>query len=202
MRDKFSKALSGQQSLNPDNRGTKINIHFPLRGGISNYCNKLNEEIQKITKSEIDFLPKSAQVPHLTLYMGFVGNKQKYSEVMNELYSLAQEMSPIEIAIKKPCLVGPKRNYAFINTVEHIQITEIKRTIKDMTSKWIEPLNWDVVNEKPHITVAYIRDNFNEVEDLLHSYPTGPNWFGNCFEVSHVGPWGSCLGSIRTFEFP
>ena len=202
MRERFIKDLSEQPNQNFGNKGTKINIHFPLRGDISNYCIRLNQEIQKITKSGIDFSPKSFQAPHLTLYMGFVHNEQNYTSILNELYNLAQEMNPSEIITRKPYLVEPKKNYIFLDTEQSFQLIDLKRTIKEKISKWMDPLSWDIVNEVPHITVAYIKDNFDEIEDLLREYPVGAEWVGDSFELSYGGPWGSCLGSIRTFEIP
>ena len=202
MREKFIKELSEQPSQNFGNRGTKINIHLPLRGEISNYCIRLNQEIQKLTKSGVDFSPKSFQIPHLTLYMGFVINEQNYNSVLSEIFNMAQEMNPIEITPTKPYMKEPKKNYVFVDTEQSSQIIELKRTIKEKVSKWIEPLNWDVVSEIPHITVGYIKDNFDDIEELLQDYPLGTEWIGDCFEISYGGPWGSCLGSIRTFEFP
>ena len=202
MRDKFIRELSDQANQDLGDRGTNINIHFPLRGEISNYCIRLNQEIQKLTKSDIDFSPRSFQVPHLTLYMGFVNSEQNYNAVLDEIYSLAQEMKAIKITVTKPYIKEPEKNYVFVGTGQSNQIIQLKRLMKEKNSKWIEPLDWDVVSELPHITVAYIQDNFDKVEKLLQDYPLGTDWIGDSFEISYVGLQGSCLGSIRTFEFP
>ncbi|KAF0199762.1 MAG: Uncharacterized protein FD166_190 [Bacteroidetes bacterium] len=199
MKDNFIKALIDQKE---SRTGTKINIHFPLRGDISNYCIELNREIQRLTKSSIDFSPKSFQIPHLTLYSGFVTNENNFNSILNEIYELAQEMNPIEITPTRPILVKPKKNYIFIHTDQSNQINELKRDLKDRISKWIQPLGWDIISEAPHISIAYINNNYEEIEEFLEEYHIGSNWYGDSIEVSYSGPWGSCLGSIRAFEFP
>ena len=201
MRDKFIKELMNQPSQNFGNNGTKINIHFPLRGDISHYCIDINREIQKITKSGIDFAPSSFHVPHLTLYMGFIKNEDHYKRVLDSVHGFVLNMAPFEIIPTKAYVKEPKRNYIFIDTEQSQKIIEIKQRLKERVLQWIEPLSWDVVNETPHITVGYIKDNFETVEEMLEEYQIGPAWWADCIEVSYGGAWGSCLGSIRTFEF-
>ncbi|MBK9726503.1 MAG: hypothetical protein IPO86_00130 [Saprospiraceae bacterium] len=201
MISRFIDLLHDQPNQNFGNKHSKINIHFPLRGEIANYCMQLNKEIQLITKSGVDFSPKSFQIPHLTLYMGFIANEKNYEAVLDEVYHFSQKMLPIKISSSIPYLKKPKRNYLFIDTEQSDYLIDLKLQLKEKVSKWIEPLNWDVVGETPHITVAYIRENFDAVEKLLENYRVGPDWIGDSFEISYGGPWGSCLGALRSFEF-
>ena len=73
--------------------------------------------------------------------------------------------------------------------------------LKRKLNKFIEPLNWDLSKETPHITVAYLKTNFNLIATLFKDYRLGPSFYADAIEVSFGGPWGSCIGTIRTFEF-
>lgn len=183
------------------NNKVKINIHFPIRGNISNYCIELNSQIQAICESEIDFSPKSFQIPHLTLYMGFVSSQENYFRMIEEIYLFSKGLKTMEILPTRPYLKGPLNNYVFIDTEQSVEIIDIKRELKFRLSKWIEPLDWDVANETPHITIGYIKRGIREVEKLLEIQSVVPKWIADAIEVSYCGNRGSCLGSIRTFEF-
>lgn len=201
MRDLFIKLLQDQPSQNFGNKNTKINIHIPIRGRMLDYCIEINQEIQAITSSGIDFGPKSFQIPHITLYMGFVRNQKDFYSIMETIYSITKELKPFEISPTSPYLKAPKNNYAFIDTDRSSQIIDLKRIFKSRLDHFLEPLTWDVVGEIPHITIGYIKSKSNEVDELLSYYELGPNFYADAVEISFGGPWGSCIGTIRTFEF-
>lgn len=202
MRKKFVEELLRQPSQNNGNNGTKINLHFPLRGDIATYCVNLNKDLQTLTKSEIDFSPNSFHVPHLTLCMGYIHREEQYKIILNEIFEFAQKMSVLTISMTKPYLKKPGNNYIFIDAKESSQIIEVKRNIYTKIDRLIEPLNWDVVNEPPHITVGYIKGGFEKVEQFLASYPEPNLWCADSIEMSFCGKLGTCLGAIRSFEFP
>ena len=68
MRNLFIKLLQDQPNQNFGNQNTKINIHIPIRGSMLGYCIEINQEIQEITSSGVDFNPKSFQIPHIPLH--------------------------------------------------------------------------------------------------------------------------------------
>lgn len=201
MRNLFIKLLQDQPNQNFGNQNTKINIHIPIRGSMLDYCIEINQEIQEITSSGVDFNPKSFQIPHITLYMGFVRNEKDFYSIMKTVYSITKELKSFKISPTCPYLKAPRNNYAFIDTDKSSQIIDLKRIFKSKLDNFLEPLNWDVVGEIPHITIGYIKSKANEVNKLLSDYKLGPNFYADAVEISFGGPWGSCIGTIRTFEF-
>jgi 2'-5' RNA ligase len=201
MRNTYIKLLEDQPKQNFGNKNTKINIHIPIRGDMLNYCIEANEEILKITNSGVDFRPDSFQIPHITLYMGFVRTHEDFKNIMEEIYSFSKELESFEIFPTKAYLKEPKKNYIFIDTEQSQRIIELKKEIKNTLNKYIEPLTWDVVNETPHITIGYIKNDFYLVDDRISNLEIGPSFWADAIEVSFGGPWGSCIGTIRTFEF-
>jgi len=196
MRNIYIRLLEDQ----PEN--TKINIHIPIRGDMLDYCIEANREVLKVSNFDgIDFKPDSFQIPHITLYMGFVRNEADFKEIMNNVYLFSKEIEPFEILPSKAFLKGPKRNYIFIGTKQSQKIIDLKKEIKNILNKYIEPLSFDVVNEIPHITIGYIKKDFYLVEETLEKLEVGPSFWANAIEVSFCGSFGSCIGTIRTFEF-
>lgn len=157
--------------------------------------------IQEITESQIDFEPASFQIPHLTVEMGYVKTDEEFKILMNELYTFAKGLSAFEVNTQKPFLKPVEKDYIFVGIAENEIIFEIKRKIKERLKKWIVPLEWDVSKGDPHITVGYIGNHYKEVEQMIEKYPVGPTWIANTIEISYTGPKGSCLGTIRSFEF-
>jgi 2'-5' RNA ligase len=200
-RDYFIKLLNEQPKQNDNIPFTKVNIHIALRGDIVKYCIKLNNQIQAITPSQVDFSPSSFQIPHLTLEMGLVKNDNDFCELMNSVADFASELKPFTVIPLSLYLAKPSRNYAFVETDKVVEILHLKSLAKDKFKKWIIPLEWDVSKAIPHITVGYISNHFDELEDLLNDFKTGPQWTADAIEVSYTGSRGSCIGTIRTFEF-
>ncbi|WP_455076359.1 hypothetical protein [Prevotella koreensis] len=120
---------------------------------------------------------------------------------MKTVYSITKGLKSFKISPANPYLKASKNNYAFIDTDKSSQIIDLKRIFKSKLDNFLEPLNWDVVGETPHITIGYIKSRANEVNELLSDYELGPNFYADAVEISFCGPWGSCIGTIRTFEF-
>ena len=200
-RDTFIRLLNEQPKQNDNIPFTKVNIHISLRGDIVKYCFGLNKEVQSITKSQVDFSPASFQIPHLTIEMGYVKTERDFKNLMNDISDFAKELSAFEVVPQKPYLSKPKRNYVFVDTDKDELILTIKEKAKEKFKEWIVPLEWDVSKATPHITVGYITDNYDQVEELIEDYTTGPNWIANTIEISYTGSRGSCIGTIRSFEF-
>lgn len=178
----------------------KINIHFPIRGRMFSYCIETNQKILNITDSGIDFSAESFQIPHITLYMGFVKNDINLKKIMNELYDLSRELESFEIFPTQAYLKEPNKNYIFIDTKQSQQIINLKEKVKNRLDKYIIPLNWDVVNQTPHITIGYIKKDFQLTKELIEKFDAGPPFWAEAIEISFSGFLGTCIGTIRTFE--
>ncbi len=182
-------------------KGTKINIHFPLRGNLANFCIQLNQDIQKLIKSDIDFSNKSFHIPHLTLYMGYINNVEDFIEVLEKLHVISQKLRPQKFNLSSPYLKEPKLNYVFVDTDFSSEIITLKSSIKELCDTNIQPLEWNVVAEKPHITLAYIKEDFKKVNEYLKSVHFVPALETSAIEISFCGIRGTCVGAIKSFEY-
>lgn len=200
-RDTYIKLLNEQSKQDSNLPFTKVNIHIALHGDIARYCVDLNKKVQFFTPSQVDFRPTSFQIPHLTIEMGYIKSDEEFKDLMNELHSFSNELSSFEVAPKKPYILYPKRNYIFVDIGKNELILDIKRKAKEKFKNWIIPLDWDVSKGKSHITIGYITDNFDEVEQMIAEYSNVPKWTANIMEISYTGIRGSCIGTIRSFEF-
>ena len=178
----------------------KINIHFPLRGRLHEFALSVNREILKIVPTEIDFSPASFQIPHVTVYMGFVKNLQDLQRLMRVTQEFSRNVCPMTVTVTNPYLKEPRRNWIFVDIVESKEFINLKLQFKELANTYLEPLVWDVVAEPPHITVGYIKTNLDTVEKELKKISVDDSFVLDAIELSFGGLRGSCLGSIRTFE--
>ena len=178
----------------------KINIHFPLRGQLHKLALDVNKRINDKTSTEIDFSAKSFQVPHVTIYMGFVHHIENLQMLMQQTREFFSKRNPLRVRVTAPYLKQPRRNWVFIDLVESQDFIELKSEFKQAADPYMEPLSWDVVSEPPHITVGYIKSEFDIVARELEQFAITDSFLLDAVELSFGGSRGSCLGSIRTFE--
>lgn len=201
MKNSFIQLLNEQVSQNDNPLNTNLNIHFCLRGEIVKYCLDLNSEIQKITESQIDFRPQSFHVPHMTLVRGFVTSNSEFESFVYSLYNLAGELSPIEIICKNPYRSPKKTNYILIEIDNNQLVQSLIKNVKDKIKNCFNFFQHSSIKETAHITVAYVTDEFAKIEKLTKNYAPSPKWLANAIEISFAGLRGTCLGTIRSFEF-
>lgn len=200
MRETFIDLLSKQPQYNRGLSGTKINIHIPIRGAANRFCMELNEAVRKLTVSNIDFSPSSFHIPHITLYMGYVNSNKDFDLVMKKIHDLTKTISSFKIQLTSLYLKNPNMNYLFVDTNKVNELIKLKREVKSLCGNLIEPLEWDVAGEIPHITVAYIQDQFEQVNKILPSFNRELTLDFSAIEISYCGPKGTCIGTIRAFE--
>lgn len=180
----------------------KVNIHIPVRSYLYFECVKLNKQIMKIANSEISFLSSSFQIPHITLYMGFVITLENLQKTLEKTEEFTKTITSFQIKTSKPYLKRLKNNsnWVFLDVSPIDYVKNIKHRLQKQLGLYIEPLAWDVVEEPPHLTIAYIKENLIEVERVLNSWNINTASWTEAIEVSYAGARGSCIGSIRTYE--
>lgn len=200
MKEKYIALLTSQPSLDSNLNLSKINIHLPIRGEMQKYCIGLNQRIRTITETEIDLGPSSFKIPHLSLYMGFVDTETNFNRILEVLFDYSETLEPFFVSSASAYLKEPDKNYVFLGIDQIYEINVLKQEIRDRINKHIIPLDWDIMQEVPHITLGYINSNFVEVSNLLENHPRGPSWMADALEISFCGERGSCLGTIKAFE--
>jgi hypothetical protein len=179
----------------------KLNIHIPVRGPLLEYCVQLNAAISAIASNEISFAPDSFQVPHVTLYMGFAESEAALQGVLREAEQFARSLKTTQFEVSRPYLKDPKRQWVFLDVDSGSAFKGLKVAFKRRVEQFLVPMSWDVVGETPHITLAYLGRETQGVGAVLQSAPTAPPLEASVIEVSFGGARGSCLGSIRSFDF-
>jgi len=186
-----------KQQINK-NSETKINIHLPVFGKIKEHCIYLNKEISKITKNQIDFTSTSFMLPHITLYIGFVRNNKDYILLNDKLTTFIKTFKPLKLSFSKPYIKNNK-NYVFIDIVEKDKIFKVKKDLYNIIKPYVKDVNWDVVNEPAHITIAYIENNNTKVNKLISKYTLTEELNVSKINLALSGNKGSCLGILKEF---
>ena len=200
--NKANPTVSGATFFIPSNQNSfplKLNIHFELPNKLHRYCTDANSEIEKLIKTDVSFTPPSIQKPHLTLSMGYCESLENYSNILRVVGEFSLVLRAINISLTAPYLKSPQNNYVFTNIVEIENIISIKRDLDVQIGHFMKPLNWNVIEEPPHITLAYLQSDQAQAASLIRGFQTPPSSVCEAISVSICGPRGSCLGSLLSF---
>jgi 2'-5' RNA ligase len=181
----------------------KINIHMVLRGEILDYALRCNELISSTTFNEVDFSFDSFHVPHVTFYMGFVQNKDSLTKLMQDIGNWASTTPPrLQLNFSQPYLKKPQNRWCFVDVLPVDKFIEIKKHVRMIADPYLHPLSWDVVSEPPHITVGYIKQDSQKIENKLSAFLSPQHIHANipAVGISFSGGRGCCLGTIRQYD--
>lgn len=187
--------------LNPTSRidfPVKLNVHYCLPQAVFDAVIRLNQRIMEVAPSDISFAPKSFMLPHLTIYMGFCEDNHAIESTLEYFCRFVADLHPQKVSIGQPYLKHDRRNWVFTDIEPISRLIETKRLFSTGTEDFMTSLNWDVVNEPPHVTLAYIRENHDLVEDLLKNWDGPDTAIFDTVGISFAGARGSCLGHIKT----
>ena len=145
----------------------KINVHFELPERLCDLTIDANASIRRIVTSEIDFSAQSLHKPHMTLAMGYCETELVFWKLLEFVDTFCKIHPPIETTFGKPYLKAPKRTYAFVDPDSSIDILHYKKELDKTIKALLQPLEWDVVSEPPHVTLAYIKSRHDEIEAFL-----------------------------------
>lgn len=194
---KYHKVLLPQADLRFPQ---KINIHFVLRGRLHKLALAANDAIREVTESEIRFSDESFQVPHITIFMGFVTSLDNLEKLMRETHTFSKNLSSVPITLSSAYVESSQKKWAFIDVLEVEQMISLKKEFETVCKPFVESLSWDVVSQRPHITIGYINKNFERVQEYLKSIRTDGHYSLEAIEISFAGKRGTCVGGIRTYE--
>lgn len=176
----------------------KINIHIPIRGKLFSDCLEINKIINQKEKSAIDFSATSLQIPHLTLLMGTVYNKESLDNIFNTVAELSNKINPFVLPITNPYIKQPNNKYLFIDVKDNGTLEDFQNQLKRKINTEIECSRFGGINFEPHITLGYCASKFEK--PMNFNLSIGEINI-DAIEISLSGSKGSCIGSLRTFEF-
>lgn len=195
-------AATSARLLAPSGHGQfplKINVHLELPVELLRHCINLNAKIGELTETEIDFRCPSLQKPHITLGMGYCTSAKNLQGVLCAVEHFCRNLPKVSISPQRPYLKLPKKNYLFIDLVECGEVIELKRQLDVVLVDNIIPMDWNVVEEPPHITIAYCRNPKSSLEEAVSKLSGSVGGTCESIGVSVCGPRGSCLGTLRSF---
>lgn len=178
----------------------EINIHLVLSEEAYNYCRKVNAEIRKITKSEIVFNNKSPMIPHISLIRGHIQDDNAISEIADLTQSIVSEFDSPKLLIHSPYLATNGNHYILSDVSAGNIFSELRQKLfSQLTSQLIQPQNSKT--ETPHITLGYIDDKQEEVQDYLETVEAEFDFSSPAVEISEEGNRGTCINSLYNFDF-
>lgn len=189
------------QNIKDSNKGTKINIHFPILGDIKKLSLQLNEQISSITDNKIDFAMHSFMLPHISIYIGYVKNIEDYTNLCKSLELFIDKMKPFEISFSKPYIKN-NQNYIFIDILEKEPFIKLKKELYQAIKPYTQKVVWDILNEPPHITIAYIEKDQLKTTKILDIKKPNTKIKPNTINLSICGNYGTCVGVLREFIKP
>lgn len=194
----LKKYIQTLQNIEDRSNGTNINIHIPLQGYIKGLSIALNKQISAITDNKINFAANSFMLPHITIFIGYVKNEKDYENLCNALAQFIKNFKPFALNFTKPYIKN-NENYVFIDIVEKEKFIQLKKQLYQAIKPFIQKVEWDILNEPPHITIGYIEKDNEKVKRLLDIAKPNFKIKPNKINLSICGNYGTCVGILREF---
>lgn len=178
----------------------KLNLHLSLRGSLRNLAYKVNEFITKAGASEIRFSAASFLWPHVTLNLGWADSQSQLDELMSRLSQLSAKTNPLKLFATKLYAVEPKRSWVFVDVEPANSIISLKRELEAKVRDVLRPVEWDVINQSPHITVGYVKGSLTASLPSLEFFGENTSSTVDSFGISFCGARGTCVGKIQEYD--
>lgn len=182
---------------------TKINIHFIVSEPLTSFCFNVNQNIKKHNFGLINMGVESIVVPHISLFMGFVDSFEMLEKVFCEVYKYAQKLTPFSfdptnIYFKR--LYSTEPQYLFIDSLQTDFLMRQKEELDNILKEIVYPLDWNMKQERPHVTVGCYKNITPSVCQIIDSYNMIPSCRISQIGVSLSGKYGVCLGLLKVFD--
>lgn len=183
---------------------TKIDVHFIVSEPLTSFCYNVNKSIRKHNVGFINMGIESIIVPHISLFMGFVNNYEMLEQVFSAVHSYSQNLSPF--TLDPTCMyfkgVSPSApQYLFIDSLQNDFLMQQKEALDKLLKRIVYPLNWNMKEERSHITVGCYKNITPPVHKIVDSYNVIPSCRISQIGVSISGKRGVCLGLLKVFNF-
>lgn len=199
----YIKELSEQLQNLINNKDTKINIHFEISSPLLETCYEINQTINKYAFGFINLGTKYITVPHISIFMGYINTYEQLEFIISEIEHYSKtidsfRIDPVRLYFKSATEKSSK--YLFMDTLQNDFLLEQKKIIFDKLIDKIKPLEWDMKNSRPHITIGCYKNTTPKVIQLINSYKEFPICTIKRIGISLVGKKGICLGTLKSFS--
>ena len=182
---------------------TKIDVHFIVSEPLRSFCYEVNQNIGKHNIGFVNMSVKSIILPHISLFMGFVDNYKMLENLFDKINEYAKTLSPFTLNPTNMYFKGmslSKPQYLFIDSLETDFLMEQKRVLNDYLEDIVYPNDWDMLNEKAHITVACYKHLTPSIRESIDEYMSIPPCRISQIGISITGKYGVCFGLLKVFD--
>lgn len=181
----------------------KVNIHLNIHGALLDLCNRINNEIRNTGYSFIDFSEKNIIVPHVSLFMGYINSFEQFEMILKIAhdFSVTTEkfrIDPTRVHLKDTAFTSSK--YILMDLLQNEEIHQQKQYFENLLKGKIKPMEWDFLNESPHITLGCFDKKPKKIEKVLNKYYEFPYCQIRDIGISISGKKGVCLANLKTFD--
>lgn len=199
----YLKELAEQFMNLYDELPTKVNIHFNVSSPLFDLCMKINQDINRHALGFINFGIREIAIPHISIYMGYVNSFEQLEDVIESVGKYADthsifQIDPVRLYFKGVSRFAPQ--YLFLDMLQNDFLYKQKELMFNQFANQLSPIEWDMLNETPHITLGCYKNVTGSAMKAVEKYKDFPICTINQIGVSLCGRRGVCLSNIKTFD--
>lgn len=182
---------------------TKINVHFIVSEPLTSFCFDVNQNIRKHNVGFINMGIESIVVPHISLFMGYVDNYEMLESVFCAVNSYAKTLAPFTFDSTCMYFKGVSTSapqYLFIDSLQNDFLMQQKAELDARLKDIVYPIDWNMKEERAHITVGCYKNLTSSVHEAVNSYNAIPSCKISQIGISISGKRGVCLSLLKAFD--
>lgn len=183
---------------------TKIDVHFIVSEPLTSFCFDVNQNIRKHNIGFINMGVESIVVPHISLFMGFVDSHEMLERIFSTVHLYVKNLLPFTLVptcmyFKGAAPSAPQ--YLLIDSLQNDFIMHQKEELDKMLNGIVYPLDWNMKEERAHITVGCYKNITSSVREIVEAHNTIPPCKISQIGISISGKCGVCLSLLKVFDF-
>lgn len=182
---------------------TKIDVHFIVSEPLTSFCFDVNQNIRKHNVGFINMGVESIVVPHISLFMGYVDNYEMLERVFCAVNSYAKTLVPFTFDSTCMYFKGVSASapqYLFIDSLQNDFLMQQKAELDTRLKDIVYPIDWNMKEERAHITVGCYKNLTPSVHEVVNSYNAIPSCRISQIGISISGKRGVCLSLLKAFD--
>lgn len=182
---------------------TKIDVHFIVSEPLTSFCFDVNQNIRRHNVGFINMGVESIVVPHISLFMGYIDNYEMLEKVFCAVDAYAKTLTPF--TFDATCMyfkgVSPSApQYLFIDSLQNEFLMQQKAELDTRLKNIVYPIEWNMKEERSHITVGCYKNLTQSVHEIVNSYNAIPSCKISQIGISISGKRGVCLSLLKAFD--
>ncbi len=182
---------------------TKIDVHFIVSEPLTSFCYSVNQNIRKYNVGFINMGIEHIVIPHISLFMGYVDSFDMLERVFEAVQSYARTLKPFTFDSTSMYFKGVSPSapqYLFIDSLQNDFLVQKKKEIDICLKDLVYPIDWNMKDERPHITVGCYKNLTNPVLELVNACNIIPSCKISQIGISISGKRGVCLSLLKVID--